>query len=1492
MAQNIDELQIEIESDATDATVGLDNLAKSLEKLKKAVGGSAETAKGLRSIATAMKSLGKVDNLNLTANITQLKKLGGVIGSMQSADFSKFEANINAVHDGMAKLSSVPAGNIGSVSAGMKTLIKAYQQLSQVNLDFGPQLNAVTSAVSGLAGTSASLNKVEFGAFKKNIAQLSTSLQPLQGFKSQAASLLTGLRGFPETAAALNNFTDFDKFSAQVQTLAGSLAPLSTVNSKLGATIDAMSRVSQASNSLGSVNFGSFTNQVSSLAGALTPLQDVNSRLGATLNSLSRVGTVARELSATMKATTLGDDINKLAASLSGLNSIGKSNLGPVVSQLKQIPQITQSLDANTISQFEVAIRRLVEILGPLATQMESVSRGFAALPARMRQAIKATNQVESANHRTASSFGKLGTSITRTITKATVLGFAFRRVWRVFSDAFTESSEYIENLNLFTVSMGDATDAALEFANTVQDAMGIDISEWIKNQGVFMRLATGFGIAADQAEIMSQNLTQLGYDMASFFNTDVETAMQKLQSGMTGQIKGLKAFGINISVAALQETALALGIEQSVRSMTEAQKAQLRYITIMQRSTGIMGDMARTLVTPANAIRILSAQLTQLKRAFGDIVSVLLVEVIPYVQVFVRLVTDAAKSLAAFLGFELPKIDYSNLDMASDVIDGIDDSLGDTSDEVKELKKQLMGFDELNILKSGDSGSGSGIGASYDLGIDMPEYDFLAGLEDSNLDEYEAKLKEILKTVCWVAGGLAAWKIATSFVKNLSSVMDAFKNIRNYFKDIGKLKKTVGLGLMISGFSIEWSGAYNLGYSGANLENVLKTAIGAALGIGGSLLVFGPSPVGWAVGIGLALTVGITAAVVGAEKAMEDIRAQIIDKIAFDGEGLGIGDISADVVASIGGVQAQYDPMGDTISTIQANREAVGAFVADYNNLFNGIQTGVRDAVATLPELTAAFKSMYENTTETLNAQHDLIIHSLSGATGEALQKAGMDVLAITDAFNRVQGNMIADMDAYNAEYDRIAGELESGAITVTEATRQLEEAKERYSAALDATGISGNSFVSEFQGAIFGVFDNLDLGDTDQVKSAFEDIGGAATDAIDSIKLYYEELNKAEQVRLNYAIDTGDVDAVESIKSAMMANNEARDAAVGEITGYYQEMIDEVYANLMYDTSSIASAAEAEYDNLTWFQKLFTTKEGFVEETLAQYRDDTIVPISEGIKEALGEELSKDADLWGESAINKLIDSAFGVEINTHTAANGNVFTTVAKTMTDNFGAAVDDALPDRLKNSGLYAMQGLETGIADNSFLAENAATSAANSLIDAVDTATDSHSPSKKMWDRGLWVDQGLAEGILDNISVVTSAISQLAASCYSEWKRAISGYSFDLPSVSGRSMGYANVKMYASGGFPDTGSMFIARERGPELVGTIGGKSAVANNDQILQGIASAVYEAMMAAQEDGGGNSGGTARIVVQIGDRAVGEAAVEYINGQIRQTGMNPITV
>lgn len=348
----------------------------------------------------------------------------------------------------------------------------------------------------------------------------------------------------------------------------------------------------------------------------------------------------------------------------------------------------------------------------------------------------------------------------------------SFRKIVKVFGGWFNETNDYVEALNLFNVALGDCAGAAKKYAESVSAIAGIDMKEWMTYQGAFYQLADGYGLASDASERMSKNLTQLAFDLSSLWNVDAETAFQKLQSGMSGQIKGLKVWGINVSVAQLKETALAHGIDLATSKMTEAQKATLRYVTIMEQTSKAQGDMARTIATPANALRILNAQWTQAKRAMGQVVSLVAVEVIPWFQALVQVIRDVAEVLSKKYKTPTPDLkDLSNTTIDPKPFDKVSDSLGKATESAKELKKTILGIDEINALTdnsvssptAGTTGTGNGNGYASDFGLDLGkyDYDFLSGLDSTDLDDKKKKLKEILSYVTAISAGFAAMAIS-----------------------------------------------------------------------------------------------------------------------------------------------------------------------------------------------------------------------------------------------------------------------------------------------------------------------------------------------------------------------------------------------------------------------------------------------------------------------------------------------------------------------------------------------------------------------------------------------------------------------------------------------------------------------------------------------------------------------------------------------------------
>ena len=562
---------------------------------------------------------------------------------------------------------------------------------------------------------------------------------------------------------------------------------------------------------------------IDKLTGALQRLNQgikIDGNVATTLNSLSRLDKVVNGLN-TKNVDAFSKGIRNLAEAMKPLEKIGKSGLGKTLNSLSDISKTISKLDQADLGKFSGQMNQISSAMAPLAQNSNQLSDVFSKMPSAVASASKSLDAYNSKSRGAKTHTGGLFSAISSLVSGARNVKSTFLAISSAFSFFYDESAEYIEHLNLFNVAMGSASQSASAFAQKVSDAMGIDPGKWMEYQGTLNMMIEGFGVASDKAQIMSQNLTQLSYDYSSLMNVDVSTAFDKIQSAMSGQIKGLKEYGNNVSVAMVKQTGLKYGLQGNVSTWDQNTQAIMRYITIMNNASkvDVFNDMARTINTPSNAVRILTQQFKLLRRAVGNIASVFATAVIPYIQVAVELLNKFANFVAGLFGFKLPTIDYSGLDKGSDAMDDMADSakdagssVGGATKKVKDLKKELqtLGFDELNILNSpkndsdsGGSGGGSGgggIGGGAGIGdIDLPQYDFLKGLK-KDTDEIEKKLKELFKPVTdsWNKYGKG---VMDSFKFSLNELSELTKSIGKSFGEVwqnGTGKKTVSEILLI----------------------------------------------------------------------------------------------------------------------------------------------------------------------------------------------------------------------------------------------------------------------------------------------------------------------------------------------------------------------------------------------------------------------------------------------------------------------------------------------------------------------------------------------------------------------------------------------------------------------------------------------------------------------------------------------------------------------
>ena len=400
-----------------------------------------------------------------------------------------------------------------------------------------------------------------------------------------------------------------------------------------------------------------------------------------------------------------------------------------------------------------------------------------------------------SRNSKLYSSLGRVVNQFKRTV--ESLLGVQMGN-W--LADAANKSIEYKENLNLFTVAMGDAYETSLDFVNQMQELYGMDPSNLMRYAGNFYQLADAIKMPAQASANLALGLTKATNDIASLFNVDVETVFENLSSGMQGMSRAVRKYGMDIRTVTLQATAASLGINAQVETMSEANRQGLRFITMMRQAANATGDFARTIEEPANQLRIFKEQMSQLGRAIGDLFIDYVGVAVQYINGFVMALRTAIQYMGALLGTR--KDAESSIEIAEDAEDTIT-GIGDSADSTaKKLKNMLAPFDELNVLQD-QSASDTGL---EDLGALDPEIEKVIADMKWELEDIRMKANDVRDALLKFFGfkvdpeGILSWS-SEEFEKNLlekfpewtQSIKATFENWSKIVEGFKKVFQAVG---------------------------------------------------------------------------------------------------------------------------------------------------------------------------------------------------------------------------------------------------------------------------------------------------------------------------------------------------------------------------------------------------------------------------------------------------------------------------------------------------------------------------------------------------------------------------------------------------------------------------------------------------------------------------------------------------------------------------
>ena len=600
-------------------------------------------------------------------------------------------------------------------------------------------------------------------------------------------------------------------------------------------------------------NVTKVVNSLDKLASSIATLKQASAgmsgldKITSFLNGLSSVNTTA----STKSINTVVNAIKKIPAAVSGLNGVDFYSMSGSITQLTnslaplsildasnlkalgsafnaigKVPDLTDKLKATDLDSFASSCQKISTVLTPLASQLDKVGNAFAKLPSQLSKVVTQANRVTAANERQRKSYLSLSNQMNGFMRNMVKL-VSLKAIAEYLGNAAAKFNDFYEATDLFHNAMGNLSGEADTLISKMQGLLGVDPTKAMTYMATIQSLGTSFGLTSDKAYVLSKNLTQLAYDEGSYWNKDITETFTAMSSAISGEIEPIRRLGVDLSQARLQQELLALGFNKQVSSLSQADKAVLRYIAIMKQTANVQGNLAQTIQSPANQIKILKAQLDMLAKSVGSLLYPALKSILPPLIAAVQLIREFVEWVAKLMGV---KVVFTDFTKSADSIGGIGDAMDDTADSTKKAAKALkdytMGFDELNIIDptQGSSGSGSGASSGNILGdVDLSGYDMFKQYNEEfakQIDAIKQKIKDMLPIIGAITAALALWKIV-DFLTDIATAISKMTELQ---------KLALSIATVVVEASLVFSFAKGYASSGNPLE-LLGEVVSAAFG-------------------------------------------------------------------------------------------------------------------------------------------------------------------------------------------------------------------------------------------------------------------------------------------------------------------------------------------------------------------------------------------------------------------------------------------------------------------------------------------------------------------------------------------------------------------------------------------------------------------------------------------------------------------------------------
>lgn len=933
------------------------------------------------------------------------------------------------------------------------------------------------------------------------------------------------------------------------------------------------------------------------------------------------------------------------------------------------------------------------------------------------------------------------------------------------------------------------------------------------------------------------------------------------VQSAFSDTMIGRFATKLKETITSLGRIALYRIMRSMIKQVTDAFKTGID--NMYQYSKTFNGSYAQSMD------QLASANLT-FKNSIGAIMAPLIELVTPWLDSVLTKLVEVNNTIAMVFAHLAGKSTYSKAVRVTteyaEAADKASTNTEKTTKKVNELKRSLAGLDELTIIGEKLSSTPS---TSVDNPVADKGLDYGSMFEEAPVDT--AKVQEILDTLntIWdvakkIGIAIAAWELL-KFLTSIGKVLTGLDNINN---------KLLGLTLMVVGFGLEFSGAFHIGYGDATLWDYIKTALGAALGIAGSLLVFGTGPLGWTIGITAAVAIAVAGITVGNNKRLADV----VEEAFYEAGGtITISDLAEQFERYCKAVTDSNQPTIDLGKEIDDKiQNVIKPAADDILNLGKAVMLSSWNAEDYVPKIKDAINDLKTGTKDVLDDVYDNIVRAVSGSLFDSLSEAGIYVPELLDTLAKVKGETDKTVDDNITKMQELTKKFDEGKISSEEFYSKIETLTTEIT---DLTGATDPAKEAFDRAAL--AIQGIDWEDKDASDTAFAKIREAAENSRTNIDEAYESIKNSIEIAKKWSDDPQYHLYLDKI---LEAKGTERDRQLKSIGTYAQGMMNQVQGDLLLKLDDVGTKLRNEYSKSSWFNKLIHTEDSYVAKGLEEYKKNIIQPTEKEIK-SLYKTLGVNGSTYASDAAGEIINGMFSVE----NPGGGKLFTLFSGSHSYNKGTGVSQdktviqAIKDYYTETGEAMPESLAAGIKakqkectdswetlkdkmmqpflnhKNRAILSDEGKATIDKYFESAASAAEVHSPSKRSARLMSNILQGMIPKDSDKNKVISGFESMLNTlfdrleTFLNRWRGSINTMFDDMAygwkNADFRSDGSYNFKYlklktiqrFAQGGFPEDG-FFYANHN--ELVGQFSnGRTAVANNEQIVEGISAGVSSA-------------------------------------------------